>query len=102
MLRQPPKFKEAIEALARHRVDFIVVGGVGYSGCPCRSFCTSGSAFPAACQCLETLRFTASIIDQTTRRMFGFDGRAQSHADRDRWVISARAQGKASPWPKIW
>jgi len=51
---------------------------------------------------LETLRFTASIIDQTTRRMFGFDGRAQSHADRDRWVISARAQGKASPWPKIW
>ena len=28
MIRQPPKFKEALEVLARHRVDFVVVGGV--------------------------------------------------------------------------
>ena len=28
MIRQPPKFKEALEALAHHHVDFVVVGGV--------------------------------------------------------------------------
>jgi hypothetical protein len=28
MIRQPPKFKEALEVLTHHRVDFIVVGGV--------------------------------------------------------------------------
>jgi hypothetical protein len=28
VLRQPPKFKEALEILARHGVELIVVGGV--------------------------------------------------------------------------
>ena len=28
MIRQPPKFKEALEVLAHHHVDFVVVGGV--------------------------------------------------------------------------
>jgi len=28
MIRQPPKFREALEVLARHHVDFVVVGGV--------------------------------------------------------------------------
>ncbi len=40
MLRQPPKFKEALEVLARHRVDFIVVGGVAavLGGAPISTF----------------------------------------------------------------
>jgi hypothetical protein len=40
MLRQPPKFREALEALARHRVDFIVVGGVAavLGGAPISTF----------------------------------------------------------------
>jgi hypothetical protein len=28
MIRQPPKLKEALEILAHHHVDFVVVGGV--------------------------------------------------------------------------
>jgi len=40
MLRQPPKFKEALEVLASHHVDFIVVGGVAavLGGAPISTF----------------------------------------------------------------
>jgi hypothetical protein len=40
MIRQPPKFKEALEVLARHHVDFIVVGGVAavLAGAPISTF----------------------------------------------------------------
>ncbi|HEX3476305.1 MAG TPA: hypothetical protein VHT91_14870 [Kofleriaceae bacterium] len=40
MIRQPPKFKEALEVLARHRVDFVVVGGVAavLEGAPISTF----------------------------------------------------------------
>jgi len=40
MIRQPPKFKETLEALARHHVDFIVVGGVAavLGGAPISTF----------------------------------------------------------------
>src|ERR1044071_820794 len=40
MIRQPPKFKEALEVLARHRVDFVVVGGVAavLGGAPISTF----------------------------------------------------------------
>lgn len=40
MIRQPPKFKEALEVLARHHVDFIVVGGVAavLGGAPISTF----------------------------------------------------------------
>jgi hypothetical protein len=40
MIRQPPKFKEALEVLARHEVDFIVVGGVAavLEGAPISTF----------------------------------------------------------------
>jgi hypothetical protein len=40
MIRQPPKFKEALEVLARHRVDFVVVGGVAavLAGAPISTF----------------------------------------------------------------
>jgi hypothetical protein len=40
MIRQPPKFKEALEILARHHVDFIVVGGVAavLGGAPISTF----------------------------------------------------------------
>jgi hypothetical protein len=29
MIRQPPRFKDALEILARHHVDFVVVGESG-------------------------------------------------------------------------
>jgi len=40
MIRQPPKFKEALEVLARHHVDFVVVGGVAavLAGAPISTF----------------------------------------------------------------
>jgi hypothetical protein len=40
MIRQPPKFKEALEVLARHHVDFVVVGGVAavLGGAPISTF----------------------------------------------------------------
>jgi hypothetical protein len=40
MIRQPPKFKEALEVLARHHVDFVVVGGVAavLEGAPISTF----------------------------------------------------------------
>jgi len=40
MIRQPPKFKEALEVLAHHRVDFVVVGGVAavLGGAPISTF----------------------------------------------------------------
>jgi len=40
MIRQPPKFKDALEVLARHHVDFIVVGGVAavLGGAPISTF----------------------------------------------------------------
>jgi hypothetical protein len=40
MIREPPKFKEALEVLARHRVDFVVVGGVAavLGGAPISTF----------------------------------------------------------------
>jgi hypothetical protein len=40
MIRQPPKFKEALEILARHHVDFVVVGGVAavLGGAPISTF----------------------------------------------------------------
>lgn len=40
MIRQPPKFKDALEVLARHHVDFIVVGGVAavLGGAPSPTF----------------------------------------------------------------
>jgi hypothetical protein len=40
MIRQPPKFKEALEILAGHRVDFVVVGGVAavLGGAPISTF----------------------------------------------------------------
>lgn len=40
MQRQPPRFREALEVLARHDVDFIVVGGVAavLAGAPISTF----------------------------------------------------------------
>jgi hypothetical protein len=40
MFRQPPKFKEALEVLAGHHVDFVVVGGVAavLGGAPISTF----------------------------------------------------------------
>jgi hypothetical protein len=40
MIRQPPKFKEALEVLSGHCVDFIVVGGVAavLEGAPVSTF----------------------------------------------------------------
>jgi len=40
MIRQPPKFKEALEVLAHHHVDFVVVGGVAavLGGAPISTF----------------------------------------------------------------
>jgi hypothetical protein len=40
MIRQPPKFKEALEVLAHHHVDFVVVGGVAavLAGAPISTF----------------------------------------------------------------
>jgi hypothetical protein len=40
MIRQPPKFKDALEVLARHHVDFVVVGGVAavLEGAPISTF----------------------------------------------------------------
>lgn len=40
MIRQPPKFREALDVLARHRVDFVVVGGVAgvLGGAPISTF----------------------------------------------------------------
>lgn len=40
MTRQPPKFKEALDVLLRHHVDFIVVGGVAavLCGAPISTF----------------------------------------------------------------
>ncbi len=40
MIRQPPKFREALEVLARHHVDFVVVGGVAavLEGAPISTF----------------------------------------------------------------
>ena len=40
MIRQPPKFKEALEVLTRHHVDFVVVGGVAavLAGAPISTF----------------------------------------------------------------
>jgi hypothetical protein len=40
MMRQPPKFKEALEVLARFQVDFVVVGGVAavLGGAPISTF----------------------------------------------------------------
>jgi hypothetical protein len=40
MTRQPPKFREALEALARHHVDFVVVGGIAavLAGAPISTF----------------------------------------------------------------
>src|SRR5215471_18910100 len=40
MVGQPPKFKEALEVLARHHVDFVVVGGVAavLAGAPISTF----------------------------------------------------------------
>ena len=40
MDRQPPRFKEALEVLGHHHVDFIVVGGVAavLGGAPISTF----------------------------------------------------------------
>jgi hypothetical protein len=40
MIRQPPKFREALEILAAHHVDFVVVGGVAavLGGAPISTF----------------------------------------------------------------
>jgi hypothetical protein len=40
MIRQPPKFKEALEVLVHHHVDFVVVGGVAavLGGAPISTF----------------------------------------------------------------
>jgi hypothetical protein len=40
MIRQPPKFKEALEVLAHHHVNFVVVGGVAavLEGAPISTF----------------------------------------------------------------
>lgn len=40
MIRQPPRFKEALEVLVRHHVDFVVVGGVAavLAGAPISTF----------------------------------------------------------------
>lgn len=40
MIRQPPKFKEALEVLSHHHVDFVVVGGVAavLAGAPISTF----------------------------------------------------------------
>jgi hypothetical protein len=40
MTRQPPKFREGLEVLARHHVDFVVVGGVAavLAGAPISTF----------------------------------------------------------------
>lgn len=40
MIRQPPRFKKALEVLARHHVDFVVVGGVAavLGGAPISTF----------------------------------------------------------------
>lgn len=40
MLRSPPRFRDALETLARHQVDFIVVGGVAavLGGAPISTF----------------------------------------------------------------
>lgn len=40
MLRQPPRFRDALEVLASHHVDFIVVGGVAgvLAGAPISTF----------------------------------------------------------------
>lgn len=40
MIRQPPKFREALEVLVGHRVDFVVVGGVAavLGGAPISTF----------------------------------------------------------------
>src|SRR5882672_5233809 len=40
MIRQPPKFKEALEVFTHHRVDFVVVGGVAavLGGAPISTF----------------------------------------------------------------
>ena len=40
MVRQPPRFREALEVFARHHVDFVVVGGVAavLGGAPISTF----------------------------------------------------------------
>lgn len=80
MIRQPPKFKEALEILACHHVDFVVVGGVAavLGGAPISTF-DLHIVHDRAPTNVARLLFALTDLDARYRDLTGRDLRPEAH-----------------------